>query len=130
LVHDNQYGFINHRTIQDCLGWAFQYLHICHSSRREIVILKLDFEKAFDKVEHHVILSMLQRKGFSSKWLAWINSILSSGTSQVLLNGVLEKTIHCMRGVRQGDPLSPLFFVLAADLLQSFINEALQRPIP
>jgi hypothetical protein len=51
--------------------------HICHSSRREIVILNLDFEKAFDKVEHHVILNMLQRKGFSSIWLGWINSILS-----------------------------------------------------
>jgi hypothetical protein len=67
------------------------------------MILKLDIEKAFDKVEHQVILNMLQRKGFSSRWVGWIGSILSFGTSQVILNGVPRKTIHRKGGVRQGD---------------------------
>jgi hypothetical protein len=50
--------------------------------------------------------------------------IMGFGTSSVLLNGVPDKVFHCRRGVRQGDPLSPLLFVLAADLLQSLINKA------
>lgn len=127
VVHTNQYGFIKGRSIQDCLSWAFQFLHICQQSKKEIVILKLDFEKAFNKVEHKVILDMMHFKGFFDKWINWIKSILQFGTSSVLLNGILGKPFACKRGVRQGDPLSPLLFVLAADMLQTIINEACNR---
>jgi hypothetical protein len=99
------------------------------------VALKLDFEKAFDKVDHSFILSVLQAKGFGPLWCKWIKQILESGSSSVLLNGIPGISFSCRRGVRQGDPLSPLLFVLAADVLQSLVNDAmnhglLSRPIP
>ena len=56
LIHHNQYGFIKTSTIHDCLAWSFEYIHQCHRSRRQAIILKLDFEKAFDSIEHSVIL--------------------------------------------------------------------------
>ena len=67
LVHVNQYGFIKGRNIQDCLAWAFEYLHLCHHSRKEIVIIKIDFEKAFDKIEHQAMLTLMQTKGVWSQ---------------------------------------------------------------
>jgi hypothetical protein len=51
------------------------------------VALKLDFEKAFDKVDHSFIMEVLQANGFGPKWCIWIQQLLESATSLVLING-------------------------------------------
>jgi hypothetical protein len=70
IIYQNQYGFIKNRSIQDCLEWSFEYLHLCHNSKTKLVLLKLDFEKAFDKIEHQVIIDVMKFRGFSDRWLS------------------------------------------------------------
>jgi len=50
------------------LAWTLEYLHLCHHSRRELIILKLDFEKDFDKDEDEGMFQLIHAKGFGAKW--------------------------------------------------------------
>jgi hypothetical protein len=110
-------------NINKMLGFNDAISNLKLEELKQMALLKLDIEKTFDKVEHEVILQVLNQKGFPDKWVQWIHGILNSGTS-VFLNGTPGKVFHCKREVWQGDPLSPLIFVLATDLLQSILNKA------
>jgi hypothetical protein len=99
VIHQNQYGFLKNRSIQDCLPWSFEYLHLYQKSKKQLVFLKWILKKAFDKVEHEVIIQVMRHKCFPAKW---IQGVLSSGTSSILLNGTPGKVFHCQRGVGQG----------------------------
>jgi hypothetical protein len=118
---------IRDRTIQDCFASTFEYLHQCHKSKMKCVIIKIDFEKAFETIEHHAILDILRCKGFPLDVIRMVKQVFSSGSSSILVNGVPRNNFACKRGVRQGDPLSPLLYVLGGDLLQSIVNLALHE---
>ena len=85
-ISKNQYGFIKSRNIQDCLAWSFEYIHMCHKSKKPSVIFKVDFEKAFDTIEHEAIFDIFKAKGFGDKWISWMKLIFSSASSVVMLN--------------------------------------------
>ena len=82
------------------------------------------FEKAYDKVKWNFLLQSLRLKGFSSKWIEWIKSFNSGGSVAVNINDEVGHYFQTKKGVRQGDPLSPILFNIVADMLMLFINRA------
>ena len=70
IVHRNQYGFLNGRTIQGCLAWAYEYIYQCQQSKQEIMLLKLDFAKAFDTIEQEAMIDIMKSMGFNEKWIS------------------------------------------------------------
>ena len=81
INHRNQYRFFKDRSVQHYLAWAFKYIHKCQVSHRSCFLLKLDFAKAFDTIEHEPMIQIMRNICFNDKWLQWIGCIFSSGSS-------------------------------------------------
>lgn len=76
------------------------------------MLAKIDIEKAFDTIEWVAILATLSKMVFLEIWISWIRSCLSFASFSFLVNGSQSSWISSNRGVRQGDPISPLFFLI------------------
>ncbi|WVZ89830.1 hypothetical protein U9M48_036186 [Paspalum notatum var. saurae] len=86
-------------------------------------MLKLDISKAFDLVSWSFLLEVLQHLGFGRKWCDLICLLLSTSTTQILVNRQPGPITHA-RGHRQADPLSPMLFILVMDVQNSLMVKA------
>ena len=86
------------------------------------VLLKIDIAKAFDTVSWTFLLEVLQHMGFGRRWRNWLSIILSSASTKIMLNGHAGRRICHARGLRQGDPLSPMLFVLVMEVINHTIH--------
>lgn len=101
-----------------------QTAKLLHRQKLSRVLLKLDISKAFDSVSWAFLLEVLTRLGFGFKWRTAICNLLSSSSTRVLLNGDPGRVITHRRGLRQEDPLSPMLFIIAMDVLSSLVAKA------
>nr|XP_051201804.1 uncharacterized protein LOC127315350 [Lolium perenne] len=124
LISPAQSAFLRTRTIHDNFLYVRNLARSLNRKKKPSLLIKLDFAKAFDSVSWEYLLDLLQHLGFSPRWRDWIALLLSTTTSAVSLNGATGPPIFHRRGLRQGDPLSPLLFIIAINRLQKIFQIA------
>ncbi|GJR52786.1 RNA-directed DNA polymerase, eukaryota [Tanacetum coccineum] len=133
LVSEVQSAFIANRQILDGPFILNELIQWCKSKKKQTMIFKIDFEKAYDSVRWDYLDDVLEKFGFGSKWRGWIHNCLHSSKGSILVNGSPTDEFHFRRGLKQGDPLSPFLFILVMESLhlsfQNVVDEGLFKGV-
>ena len=122
IIHPDQNGFVpggniifSNHTIRDILFY-------CNKESVPLVMLALDYTKAFDSVNFNFIHKTFETFNFGEKFKKWLKVIFNGGESCISNNGYLSETFKIERSTRQGDPISPQIFILGLELLFAYIR--------
>jgi len=124
LVGESQTAFVAGRQILDGALIANEVVHWLKKKKKQGVLLKLDFQKAYDTIDWGALDLVLAVMGFGTKWRRWIKTCVTSASMSILINGKPSKPFKMGRGLRQGDPLSPFLFVLMGEVLNKMVQRA------
>lgn len=129
IISKNQTSFISGRNATDNAIILQEVVHSMQAmgGRKRFMVLKLDLAKAYDKMEWCFVKDSLERLSFPNHITELIHTCLSSSSFCINWQGRQSNQFYPTRGLRQGDPISPLLFVIALDHLSHCIQDAVEN---
>lgn len=127
LIAENQSAFVPGRAIADNVLITHEVLHFLKTSgaRKHVsTAVKTDMSKAYDRVEWSFVHMVFQRLGFHPIWTNWIIQCISTVSYSFLINDTPQRLVVPVRGIRQGDPLSPYIFILCSEVFSGLCRKA------
>lgn len=100
LVASNQTAFIKGRFILESVVAAHEIIHEVHRSKQSGVVLKLDYEKGYDRVSWDFLEEMLESRGFGNKWRGWVKQVVRQGSICVRINDENNRFFKLGKGLR------------------------------
>ena len=117
IISENQTGFVRGRQLSSNIRRLLNIVLSPDVAQAAEMVIVLDAEKAFDRVEWDYLFFVLGKFGFGSKFISWIQLLYSAPTACVTTNSQRSDYFPLTRGTRQGCPMSPLLFALAVEPL-------------
>ena len=99
IINKSQSGSLKNRNIMDGIMALHEILHDTRIKKKDGLVLKLDFEKVYDKLNWDFLFECLRQRGFGAKWCEWIKMVMSSGTVSVKVNNTIGSYFKSGRGV-------------------------------
>ena len=124
IISKDQNSFVGARKILDSMLIASECLDSRLKSRIPGLICKLDIKKTYDHVNWDCLYFLMNRMGFGSKWIHWMQACTSTVRFSVIVNGSPTGFFDSSRGLRQGDPLLSLLFLLLMEVLSQMLKKA------
>ena len=113
IIHHDQVGFIPEMQGFFNIHKSINVIHHINKWKdKKHMIISVDAEKAFDKIQHPLMIKTLQKAGIEGTYLNIIKAINDKPTANIILNGEKLKAFPLKSGTRQGSPLSPLFNIV------------------
>ena len=124
IKHHDQLGFIPGMQGFFSMHKSISVIHHINKLRnKNHMIISIDAEKAFDKIQHAFMIKTLQKIGIEGNYLNVIKAIYDKSTVSIILNGEKLKAFPRRSGTRQGCPLSPLLFNIVLEVLATALRE-------